>query len=93
MENNNNQKDDLKQYSLGFQIWIYFCCILVNTAVVIFMIVSKLIIMLLWPFVQLSLFLEYLNLKLKKTLLEEKLKNLSEMEGDSSCSFNNSEHK
>jgi hypothetical protein len=52
-------------------------------AVAIFLIVSKLIIIVLWPFVRLSLSLEYLNLKLKKTLLEEKLKTLSEEESDS----------
>ena len=83
MPTNNKQKNDLSQDSLGFRIWIYFCCILINIAVAIFLIVSKLIIIILWPFVQLSLFLEYLNLKLKKTILEEKLKNLSEEESDS----------
>jgi hypothetical protein len=33
--------------------------------------------------VRLSLILEYLNLKLRKKLLEERLKNLSEVERDS----------
>ena len=45
MENTPNQKHDLSQESLGFKIWTYFYCILINIAVVIFMIVSKLIIM------------------------------------------------
>jgi len=83
MQTNNEEKNDLSQESLGFRIWIYFCCILINIAVAIFLIVSKLIIIILWPFVRLSLFLEYLNLKLRKTLLEEKLKTLSEEESDS----------
>ena len=80
MENRNKQKHDLSQDSLGFRIWVYFCCILINTAVAIFMIVSKLIIIILWPLVRLSLILEYLNLKLKKVILTENLKNLSEKE-------------
>ena len=83
MQTNNKQKNDLSQQSLGFRIWIYFCCILINIAVAIFLIVSKLIIIILWPFVRLSLLLEYLNLKLKTTILEENLKNLSEVESDS----------
>jgi len=83
MPTNNKQKNDLSQDSLGFKIWIYFCCILINIAVAIFLIVSKLIIIILWPFVWLSLCLEYLNLKLKTTILEEKLKTLSEEESDS----------
>ncbi len=83
MQANNKQKNDLSQQSLGFRIWIYFCCILINIAVAIFLIVSKLIIIILWPFVRLSLLLEYLNLKLKTTILEENLKNLSEVESDS----------
>ena len=83
MQTNNKQENDLSQESLGFRIWIYFCCILINIAVAIFLIVSRLIIIILWPFVRLSLILEYLNLKLKKTILEEKLKNLSEVESDS----------
>lgn len=83
MQTNKKQKNDLSQDSLGFRIWIYFCCILINIAVATFLIVSKLIIIILWPFVWLSLFLEYLNLKLKKTILEENLKTLSEEESDS----------
>ena len=83
MQTNNKQKHDVSQESLGFRIWIYFCCILINIAVAIFLIVSKLIIIILWPFVRLSLVLEYLNLKLKKTILEENLKNLSDVESDS----------
>jgi hypothetical protein len=66
-----NKQKDISQHSLGFRIWIYFCCTLINTAVVIFLIVSRIIIMILWPFVLLSLLLENLNLKLKKTILEE----------------------
>ena len=83
MWTNNKQNNDLSQCSLGFKTWIYFCCILINIAVVIFLVTSRLIIIILWPFVQLSLCLEYLNLKLKKTILEENLKNLSEVESDS----------
>ena len=80
MKNRNIQKHDLSQDSLGFRIWIYFLCVVINIAVAIFMIVSKLIIIILWPFVRLSLFLEYLNLKLKNAILTENLKNLSEKE-------------
>ncbi len=83
MENRNNQKRDLKQKSLGFKIWIYFLCVVINIAVAIFMIVSKLIIIILWPLVRLSLILEHLNLKLKKVILVEQLKNLSEADSDS----------
>ena len=93
MQTNNKQKHDVSQESLGFRIWIYFCCILINIAVAIFLIVSKLIIIILWPFVRLSLVLEYLNLKLKKTILEEKLKNLSEEESDSKTRKTNSKTK
>ena len=77
------KKQDPKQESLGFRIWIYFLCVVINVAVAIFMIVSKLIILILWPLVRLSLILEHLNLKLKKFILEENLKNLSETESDS----------
>jgi len=77
-------KHDLKQESLGFRIWIYFLCVVINIAVAIFMIVSKLIILILWPLVRLSLILEHLNLKLKKAILEEQIRNLSEAENDSS---------
>ena len=83
MQTSNKQKNDLSHESLRLKIWIYFCCILINTAVVIFLIVAKLIIIILWPFVQLSLILEYLSLKLKHTILTENLKNLSEEESDS----------
>ena len=76
----NNQEHDLKQESLGFRIWIYFLCIVINIAVTIFMIVSRLIIIILWPIVRISLILEHLNLKLKKVILEEQIKNLSEKE-------------
>ena len=93
MQTNNKQKYDLSQHSLGFRIWIYFCCILINIAVTIFLIVSKLIIIILWPFVQLSLLLEYLSLKLKKAILEEKLKTLSEEESDSRTWKMNSKSK
>jgi hypothetical protein len=82
MENRNNKKHS--QESLGFKIGIYFCCILINIAAAIFLIVSRLIIVILWPIVRLSLILEYLNLKLRNVILKEKLKNQSEMEGDSS---------
>ena len=82
MQTDNKQKE-LSQHSLGFRIWIYSCCVLINTAVVIFLVVTRIIIMILWPFVLLSLLLENLNLKLKKTILEENLKNLSEVESDS----------
>ena len=80
MDNRNNQKHDPKQESLGFRIWIYFLCVVINIAVAVFMIVSKLIIIILWPLVRLSLILEYLNLKLKNVILRENLKNLSEKE-------------
>jgi len=83
MQTNNKQNHDLSQDSLGFRIWIYFCCILINIAVAIFLIVAKLIIIILWPFVRLSLLLEYLSLKLQHTILTENLKNLSEKESDS----------
>ena len=83
MQTSNEPKNDLSQESLGFRILIYLGCILINIAVAIFLIVSKLIIIILWPLVRLSLLLEYLNLKLRKTLLEEKLKTLSEKESDS----------
>ena len=83
MRTKNEHNNDLSQCSLGFKIWIYFCCILINIAVVTFLITSKLIIIVLWPLVRLSLILEFLNLKLKKKLLEEKLKSLSEVERDS----------
>ena len=83
MQTNNEQKNDLSQQSLGFRIWIYFCCILINIAVATFLIVSKLIIIILWPLVRLSLILEYLSLKLRNALLEERLKNLSEEEEES----------
>ena len=89
MENKNNQENDLKQCSIGFRIWIYLCCILINTAVLIFLSTTKLIIIILWPFVRLSLFLECLNLKLQNTMLKEKLKKLSEMENDPHSSLNN----
>ena len=48
MENRNIQKHDLSQDSLGFRIWIYFLCVVINIAVAVFMIVSKLIIIVLW---------------------------------------------
>ena len=83
MENRNNQEHDPKQESIGFRIWIYFLCVVINIAVAIFMIVSKLIIIILWPLVRLSLILEHLNLKLKKVILEEQIKKLSEAENDS----------
>jgi Na+-translocating ferredoxin:NAD+ oxidoreductase RnfD subunit len=83
MRNNNKQNNDLSQCSFRFRIWIYFCCILINIAAVTFLVVSRLIIIILWPLVRLSLILEYLNLKLRKKLLEERLKNLSEVERDS----------
>ena len=73
-----------KQESIGFKIWIYFLCVVINIAVTIFMIVSKLIIIILWPLVRLSLILEHLNLKLKKVILEEQIRNLSEADNDSS---------
>ena len=84
MENRNNQEHDPKQESLGFRILVYFLCVVINIAVTIFMIISKFIIIILWPFVRLSLILEHLNLKLKKAILEEKIKKLSEAENDSS---------
>ena len=80
----NNQEHDLKQESLGFRIWIYFLCIVINIAVTIFMIVSRLIIIILWPIVRISLILEHLNLKLKKVILEEQIRKLSEADNDSS---------
>jgi hypothetical protein len=80
----NNQEHDPKQESLGFRILIYFLCVVINIAVTIFMIVSKLIIIILWPLVRLSLILEHLNLKLKKVILEEQIRNLSEADNDSS---------
>ena len=80
MENRNIQKHDLSQDSLGFRIWIYFLCVVINIAVAVFMIVAKLIIIILWPFVRLSLLLEYLSLKLKNAILTENLKNLPEKE-------------
>ena len=83
MQTNNKQKDDLSQQSLGFRIWINFCYILINTAVLIFLIASKLIIIILRPFVWLSLFLENLNLKLRITVIKENLKYQPEEEGDS----------
>ena len=84
MKNKKNQEHNSQQKSLGFRIWIYFLCVVINIAVAIFMIVSKLIILLLWPLVRLSLILEHLNLKLKKAILEEQIRNLSETENDSS---------
>ena len=84
MENRNNQEHAPKQESLGFRILVYFLCVVINIAVTIFMIISKLIIIILWPFVRLSLILEHLNLKLKKAILEEQIKKLSEAENDSS---------
>ena len=92
MKNENKQKCDLKQCSLGFQIWILSCCILVNTLLIIFMAASRIIIMLLWPFVRLSLSVEYLNLKLKNLIIEENLKNSPEAENKSNYFLNNSEH-
>lgn len=80
----NNQEHDPKQESLGFRILIYFLCVVINIAVTIFMIVSRLIIIVLWPLVRLSLILEHLNLKLKKVILEEQIRNLSEADNDSS---------
>ena len=80
---NNKQKNDLAQQSLGVKIWINFCYILINTAVLIFLIVTKLIIIILRPFVWLSLFLENLNLKLRITVIKENLKYQPEEEGDS----------
>ena len=77
------KKQNPQQESLGFRIWIYFLCVIVNIAVAIFMIVSKLIIIILWPLVRISLILEHLNLKLKKAILEEQIKKLSEAENDS----------
>jgi hypothetical protein len=83
MWTNNKQNNDLTQCSLGFKTWIYFCCILINIAVVIFLVTSRLIIIILWPLVRLSLILEFLNLKLRNKILKENLKNLSEVERDS----------
>ena len=80
MQTNNKQKNDLSQESLGLKIWIYFCCILLNTAVVIFLVVTRLIIIILWPFVWISLLLENLSLKLRTTILEENFKSQSEKE-------------
>ena len=47
MKNKKNQEHNSQQKSLGFRIWIYFLCVVIDIAVAIFMIVSKLIILLL----------------------------------------------
>jgi len=79
----NNQEHDLKQESLGHRILIYFLCVVISTALTLFMVISKLIIIILWPLVKLSLFLQYLNLIIENTILKEKLKYLKEVESDS----------
>ena len=84
MKSGNNQEHNLKHDSIGFRIWIYFWCIVINIALATFMIVSKLIIIILYPFVRFSLFLRYLNLKIENAILKDKLKVLSETEDESS---------
>jgi hypothetical protein len=83
MHTNNKKKNDLSLASLGLRICINFCWILLNTAVIIFLVVTRLIIIILRPFVWLSLILENLNLKLKLTILKENSKYQSENESDS----------
>lgn len=80
MQTNNKQNNNLSLASLGKRICINFCWILLNTAVLIFMIVTRLIIIILWPIVWFSLTVENFNLKLKLTILKENLKSQSEEE-------------
>ena len=82
MQTDNNQKNDISQESLGFRILIYLCCFLINTAVLIFLVVTRLIIIILLPFVWLSLFIENLHLKVKLTILKENSKHQAEEESD-----------
>ncbi len=73
-----NKQNDLSLASLGKRICINFCCILINTAVLIFLIVTRLIIIILWPIVWFSLTVENLNLKLRLTILKENSKTMEE---------------
>ena len=83
MQTNNKQKSDLSHASLGVRIWINCCWAVINTAVLIFLVVTRLIIIILFPFVLLSLFIENLNLKLRKAILEKNLKSPSDKESNS----------
>ena len=74
MKSKKTVSSELSRCSFGFRMWIYFCCALLNLLVILFMVTSKLIILLLMPIVWLSLFLEYLNLKLNMFILKQNLK-------------------
>ena len=82
MQTNNKKKNDLSLASLGLRICINFCCVVINTAVIIFLVITRLIIIILCPFVWLSLFIENLNLKVKLTILKENAKYQTEEECD-----------
>ena len=74
MKKKNYIPSSLNECSLGFRIWIYFCCIILNIFIVLILITLKLLILLLMPFAALSLLLRNLHLKLNKFIRKENLK-------------------
>ena len=78
MESKNDHSSDWQQNSLGVRICVNLIWALLNLLIIIFLLVTKLIILLLSPFVILSLLLENMNLKVRKFILEQNVKTFPE---------------